>query len=500
MSKRKPDDDLEIKKKGSKLNVNFQEQEKEREQEQLSRQNDANENQVENEVALIDEESSSPIFNLNIDCFRTMFNCLLMQDLNSLAKTCKSMQQIVGEYFEHTYPTVSIRYEHGEVFTYNNKYIQLDGVLRFVKKIIIVHEHDNPDVKQLMYFGSKCMDSIKEIQLNDVTLNATKAHLIKSLLNKVDTIKLRNCRMIGDFYEEFLQFVPNLKRFYFKLNLKRKFSISDSNWTNRTYASLEYIEFLHGGRYLKPILKLNPSVRTLVINAQCFWENRVWIMKSDVKLDDLYIDVDYGRNNPLPTLFFKKLKTLQKRGFYKRLHLNSPSIQRELIEEMTSIESLETLHFRWESSILSSIFFAPVLLRLDLAPLVNLKELGLAESTEISDENKLDTLTKLERVYFHRATLQAISQFIQRSASLREVAIEEFNMDGFDDPLFLSTWNTERAKLHEAQKVTIYVNEKIYHCYINVCGTANLDFVQMKRIHSIEWKCPFVFMKTNLLS
>lgn len=492
MSKRKYDDHCEIEE--SKSNVNLQRHDQE--QKQSLRQINANENQAENAMALVDEESPLSIFKLNMDCLRKVLNWLLLHDLNSLAKTCTAMQQIVGEYFQRNYPTVWVAYKNGEVYTYTNKHTQLDGVLRFVKKIKIIHEHDNSDVEQLTYFGSKCMESIKEIRFIDVTLTGAKAHLIQSLLGKVEIINLKSCQMDGDFYEDLLQFVPNLKRFHFKLQTDRKFSISNSNWTNRTYSMLEHIEFVQGGRYLKPFLKLNPSVQTLVINAQCFWQNRIWIMKSNVKLNDLYIDVDYGKYNPLPKQFFKKLKTLQTRGFFQRLHLNSSSVQRGLIEEMTSIESLEMLHFRWESSILNSIFFAhAMLIQLDLAPLINLKELGLAQSTQISNENTLSTLTKLERVYFHCATLQEISPFICRLVNLRKVAIEDFNMDGFNDPFFVSTWNKERAKLHGAQKVTIYINEIMYQCYMQICGVTDLDFVELKRIDSVEWNCPFVSMQ-----
>lgn len=39
------------------------------------------------------------IFKLDIDCFNEIFEYLSMEDVHSVGKTCKTMQQVAGEYF-----------------------------------------------------------------------------------------------------------------------------------------------------------------------------------------------------------------------------------------------------------------------------------------------------------------------------------------------------------------------------------------------------------------
>lgn len=283
MSKRKYVDGDESMGKESKLRIKSEIEEPAQAMEQ---------NEVENAIDLTEDESPAKILQLNANCYREMLNWLLLNDLNALARTCKTMQQMVGKHVHQYYPNVCARYENGKCFTSSMTVNgEMNGLLRFVRKIKIAHENDNPDVEQLMYFGSKCMESIEGICFVNVCFTAAKMQYIKSILGQVESIKIRKCSMDGDFYNDFLKLAPNLKRI--SLNLQQsgweipgKCVTFNSHWTTRKFPALEYVEFLHGGRLLKPFLKQNPSIRTLVINATSFWENRVWIMKSQVKLDD----------------------------------------------------------------------------------------------------------------------------------------------------------------------------------------------------------------------
>lgn len=165
---------------------------------------------------------------------------------------------------------------------------------------------------------------------------------------------------------------------------------------------------------------------------------------------------------------------------------------RPSIELMTSIESLQTLHFKFESIIFCNNFDATL-------SMINIKEIGFAASVPIADQNTLNTLTKLERAYFHGANLENISPFICRLVNLRMVAIEIFNFDDFE-PFFLWSWNEERAKLPNARKVTIYMDDSMYNnmkqiaiaVLTGIWNLLNLDFIELKRFDSIEWNCPFV--------
>lgn len=48
------------------------------------------------------------IFKLNIDCFDEIFDYLSTEDLLGIGQTCKTMQQVVGEYFKKNYTAASM--------------------------------------------------------------------------------------------------------------------------------------------------------------------------------------------------------------------------------------------------------------------------------------------------------------------------------------------------------------------------------------------------------
>lgn len=57
---------------------------------------------IQNEIVAAgpsNQKSSMSIFKLDIDCCDRIFECLSLKDLHSVAKTCKAMQKIAGEYY-----------------------------------------------------------------------------------------------------------------------------------------------------------------------------------------------------------------------------------------------------------------------------------------------------------------------------------------------------------------------------------------------------------------
>ena len=56
----------------------------------------------------IPNEERPRIFKLNIDCFDEIFDYLSTEDLLGIGQTCKTMQQVVGEYFKKNYTAASM--------------------------------------------------------------------------------------------------------------------------------------------------------------------------------------------------------------------------------------------------------------------------------------------------------------------------------------------------------------------------------------------------------
>lgn len=199
MSKRKPDDEIELNNKVPKLSDGC---------------NDGPEagcsEQNRNEIAAVDrpnEEIEPEIFKLNPHCFYEIFDRMMLPDLNSFARTCKTMQQFAGEFFQKQYKTVQAEFANGEIYSTDTNSFSLNGFGTFIQRILI----DLDRMEHFAYFSKNCKDSIKEIHLKMVQLNQAKIQQIKDIVGKVEVIKLTSCEFDGDFYEEFLKFAPNLK-------------------------------------------------------------------------------------------------------------------------------------------------------------------------------------------------------------------------------------------------------------------------------------------------
>lgn len=194
------------------------------------------------------------IFKLNIYCFREIFDRLPVNDLNSLAKTCKRMQTDVGEYFHQKY-TVTARYSHcsGKVLPTENVDANLDGLLQFVKKIKIGNN------EAFAYFGSNCKNLVEEIRFSDIHISATDINHIKDILGNVESVHMMWSTFVDDFYGDFLKFIPNLK----KLSVDKSIGDNNNQWAYRKYPTLEHLEWLGETskyRILKPFLKRNTSI------------------------------------------------------------------------------------------------------------------------------------------------------------------------------------------------------------------------------------------------
>lgn len=147
----------------------------------------------------------------------------------------------------------------------------------------------------------------------------------------------------------------------------------------------------------------------------------------------------------------------------------------------------------------------------------NLEEFHFASTVYIIDKEAVaKNLVNLERIHFSYAYFGDIVPFIKHATKLKEIIIdscdiekyfaetpelrEEINFkptknEAFSEgqPLIinLSVLNRERAKLPNAEKITLYVDEKVYLATKRARRETDLKFISLKRRESFDLDVQF---------
>lgn len=394
-------------------------------------------------------QSQTKIHALDEQCWEKLLDWLSMEDVIAFSKTCKAFELVVGKYFQKKYRMPSASIDDG-FLTIDFNPINFN---RHVQSIFC----SGPLNEQLF---SSCR-SLKCMYLSGVTFTESCVEHIRMVLSKVERIMLNGCD--GDLYEDFLKFCVNLKCLH-------AYDVDIKNLLSRQYPSLKSIEIRNCGaleRYkLNEFFKLNPNVRNLTIDSNFLRENLYDMLDREIQVDDLIL-----ANSNIDKLELDALNILHQRGFYKRLHIETSAIK----DEIAALEGLATLYVRG----------------IEVIPeLPGLTELGFYVWTtfgEDFDVTQIPNLCKnLERLFVYESSIDGILPFIRYSPHLNEIAIRKLESNTLD----ISVLNNERIKLNGAQKVTIYVAEHVYLATKWSTKTINLDFIEIKRICSYEFKQP----------
>lgn len=420
----------------------------------------------------------SPIFKLNIDCFDEIFDYLTMRDLHSFGQTCKAMQQVAGEYFKRNYKSCEkFSGDDGiySVYSDNNGVIcqrtQTSGFNQFINCISHYYEKSAP----LHYIRghSHEFSSINHIYLVCLRLNLRKVKYLRSILPKIEVVQIRQCTVDGDFYNVFLKHCKKLKKIYIQDDLGDILDENGSLWLRQAYPLLEHLELTP--RYSFKINELcaffeqHPNVQTFSTSSRCLWENRHELMKSDVSLDKLEIQIldNYYRHLMNMQTICALLNQLYERGFYKRLHLYVKRNDHHCCCQVTTLLALEKLSVRQFDGTHS------------LSNLTNLKELDVNVGLQKTDIEILAiNLLNLEFLSLGNVVADDILPFLNRSEKLYRIHAH-FKENVID----LRRLNKEREKLARARKVTIYVPDNIFLAtkWSTVNGDTKLNLIEMRK-------------------
>lgn len=444
--------------------------------------------------------SQSPrIFKMNIDCLDKIFDYLSLKDLHSFGLTCRTMQQVVGEYFKLNFHAAAKFAEDDGIYTVysdaenQDKRIQTSGFNEFIT--YISHYYEKMQPLEYIKLDSDEFVSINHIYLVCLNLNKPKIEAIRKLLRKVEIVQLRNCSVQVRFYEDFLALCDNLKQLYYQeAHQKFHFAPDETHWLLQTYPKLEHLEFSSQFRHreinLGSFFDRNQTIKSFSTSSCCLLENGSDFLKSNAKLEvfevkvfqrSYYYDVDH-RNVDALIPIRNLLIQLYERGFYKRLHFYVRYCDRSSSDEIVQLPGLEKLciHNFTEA--------------FNLYQLSGVKELVIQNGANPNEMHILaNSLQNLQRLFLASSTIENLLPFIRHSPKLGKIKFFP-NRDGNNgltrNVLKISMLDEERKKLDGfITKVTIYVEDNIFLAtkWAIHQGNMNLKFVEIKRTDSYAW-------------
>lgn len=498
------------------------------------------------------EESPPKLFKLDIDCLGEIFEYLSMKDLHSLGQTCKTMQQVTGEYFRQNYSAAENFCTKDGIYTVHssrdgdvNERIQTSAFNQFMPCL----SHYYGVLGPLRYLQSHVNEftSTNHIYLVSLFINHEKIELMQDILPQIETVQIRNCSMSRNFYDLMLKYCVNLKYIYVQ-NADSSFN-SKHEWMLEYYPMLEHFELMPSYPIvvdeLETFFQCNSKVKRFSTSARFLWINRNQLLQSNVKLNILEIkaeDFSEYDESGNKIILWDLLTKLHERGFYKRLFLYTDCVDQDLSNKFNSVPGLETLCIRRFTQSYS------------IPSLTSLKELILLKGSNVNDMKTLaNGLVKLERLYVEKATIEDILPFIQKSTRLNKIKLilkdDRERQGGNDDdndnnPAYkfwyyeeerqhdenaeenadenanadanananevndenrveekcITNWrildlpalNRERAKLPGARKITIFVRDDVFlSTKWAMNGDINLSFIELRRSDSYEWNHHF---------
>lgn len=117
-------------------------------------------------------------------------------------------------------------------------------------------------------------------------------------LGKVELLCVRGC-LLGNTFHEILDQCVKLKR------LEVIWSVVEGSykWLDCKYPTLEYLKLqMSSIEGIPMFLTLNSNIRKFAANGMWLWKNRDKVMRSNVKLDNLAIEIHYLDMNRLQSM------------------------------------------------------------------------------------------------------------------------------------------------------------------------------------------------------
>lgn len=433
------------------------------------------------------QQPQAEIFKLKVDHFEELFDWLSLKDLVALGQTCKRMQHIVGYWIKINYAAVKFESRKDGIAGPHPE-INLNGLSSFLKKIIfhylehVPYDHWGRQWRApggiIDYMKANQFKSLTEILLTRVVLTDAGIERIKDILSQLETVKLKFPHFLDEnqeFYDGFLQFCTNVNRLCIQGSSNTSIVSGDNTWLRQKYPTLEHFELImnEAGPIvgLETFFEQNANVKTFATNIEVISANSDTLKNIKLKLDILSVDFCHANTlHSSPDL----LNDLYGSGLFNELHvyfftLYNSTFNPESVDALISLKGLTKLYIDGMED------------GTDLSPLINLKQLYVNRASSISNMTMLATkLIHLEFIQFTYANIDDILPFVRHSIKLTKIAVHR--LDEKDKVILkVGQLNTERSKLSNARKVTIYVNESVYLAVKWAKNQTNWNLIEIKR-------------------
>lgn len=418
-------------------------------------------------------EQTAKIFKLDVDCFDEIFDYLSFEDLISLSKTCKYLQQLTGDCFHKNYLGGSICCSEGIRSEFSLKSLDIKHLMSFIRRI----KTDSDGFRYVFNLRSK-LQQIEHMEIQK--LNAIHMNRLKEIsMTEIEIFCISECNLNPNFHE-LIERCQKLKR------LSIDYCPGEYKWFNRKYPTLEYLKIESWScQNIPRFLKLNPNIRKFATNAALLWKIQHNMMAAEIKLDNLAIWM-FELNGDKLNSMCDTLNKLHERGIYKKLQLYFFKVlNQNVLDQLINLNGLVKISVDWNKPI-----------KFNVSALKNLEELHAYTSEKICDLDILATdLIHLNRIHFVVANINDIIPFIRRSKKVQKIKVKllrpgtHFNIN--TKVIDLLALNSEREQLPRAQKITLYVTEEIYLATKWALGEINFELIRLKRLESFDWNHDF---------
>lgn len=450
--------------------------------------------------ALNDEHRLPDIFRLNLDCFEELFDFLSLQELISVARTCKRMQRIAGHCYQQNYGSTEtlcyddgFYFDEGRVDCFKSQFKNVSFKDGTIKEDLESSDDENSDETDEISssnpsapdFMAQLTDttSLQRIDISGKNLTMDRIKKNKILLSRAESVTT-DCSYCHDNHVFNALMSVCSKAKYLSISG----IIDNHEWMYRSFPNLMHLELtpfrLKKLPELKIFFKVNTTIKHLSIDSTTFWSSRMVFKSknSNFKLNTLSIIYLEGTNF---TPFCHLLKELYELGLYKSLYFYcGQQITQEHIDQLVTIKGLGKFHT--ESHIEE----------IAVGGMENVEELCIDQSRSLTDLQSLPhILSNLKRIEFKEATSDDILLFIRHAWRVNKIKVTYLE-DGLyfnknEQILDLFALNKERGKLNCARKIVIYVDEDVYLATKWAMKKTDFRLIEMKRITSFDWRHEF---------
>lgn len=447
----------------------------------------------ENDVANV-VVNSKTLASLDMDCLSEILDWLTLVDLLAISRTCRRFQWAAGNFFQTNYSSLQVKATPDGVSVWNiDRDLQINDFYYFIKNVRFpMASLPNYQLHSFQHFKTHRNESLKKMYFCMFPLSSMDIDRFKDQLKSVETLTIEYDDINQEIYEKIRSTCVNLKRLCLrnvKINgnegtLKKFKELDHLEWYVRPAFLNSYIRNTFEIPLLRTFLAQNTSIRSFATTVDCLWENRYIIIKSNIKLDVLNIEFEYGEHRNLDYLYRFLNECYECYGVYKSLQLTIMYVDQQIIDQLKMLYSLKHLKFDYTTD----------LRNVDVSGLTNLTEISIGNMGKLADIYGLTTkLINLEKIYSEKATSDEIRLFVRHSKKLNTIQVKYLTQGGItlDASIFngnildVKTLNKERNQLNGARKLRIFISDKIFVATkYAISQTNSFNLIEIRRVES----------------